>query len=301
MGAPPVTTPSGQPLPIQPGDYTSPAPPNAVTWQTKRVGPPSPIYVQRDDILVAAAATSQGAEVVTINYRLLLAEGTVKIGQLTIAPPTGRSLVATSLPLAEGWLLSVSAKCAVATTRGQTFARVFLNRAALGQGEPGYMLMADYVTTAMAPSFPNGRIIQPVEGPGTLSAIQITGITTGHDWIVDVPTNARWRIQCVTAQLVTSAVVANRLPQLVVEIAGFNVLFVPAPASIAAGKTVQLSWQPGGTVQSDAQPAYAAPLPDGLVLGSTPTAVLSSLTQNIQAGDQWTGVQVAFEEWLDNV
>ena len=147
-----------------------------VRFLKQGVQPPSQVYVTASDNIQVGCASSQVNEAVTITYRLLRADGELIEGQFIVHPPADRSIKVYSEDLAEGFLLSVSCKAAVATTRGQTFVRVFLTHPELGAGQPSYMLMADYVTTAMAPAHPNGRVLAPSEGPGNRRQI-LTSVT----------------------------------------------------------------------------------------------------------------------------
>ena len=294
--------PSGQPGPMQPGDFTPAGPATIVSWQLKRLPPPSPLYVTTDDVLRCSAATSQAQEVVTVNYRLLRAQDAKLVfGQFTVSPSTSRAALSKGVPLTEGFLLSVSLSAAVATTRGQTFVRLILNPSALGVGQPAQMLASDYVTTAMAPGYPNGRQLSPVEGPGFLRALTITGISAGHDWTISMPSNTRWRVQTIYAVLSTSGTAGNRLPQLFFGIGANNVDQIPAPAAIPASTLAQISWQAGGSVESDTEPSYNSPLPNNLIIASQASANIASNTVGIQAADQWASVSIWVEEWLDNV
>jgi len=301
MGAT-LTTPSGQPQPLQPGEFEGSAPSSIVSWQLKRLAPPSPLYVQVDDTLQVAAASSQTSEVVTISYRLLRAmDGVVIYGQFTVAPSNNRTLAVAQQPMAEGFLLSVSCKAKVAQSRGQTFVRLFLQPKALGAGQPGLMMMADYVTTAMAPGYPNGRSLSPVEGPGALVGYQFSAATAGTDFTITLPTNVRWRLQSLRVILDTDGVAGNRLAQLLVYQSGYRPLRVPSPAAVPASTLATFSWAAGISPQSDASPAYTLSLPQGLILGGSGASLLQSFTTGLDGGDQWLAQEISVEEWLDNV
>jgi len=300
-----ATTPTnpGQPGPMQPSDYTPAASSQVVSWQLRRLPPPSSLYVTVDDVLRVAAATSQANEVVTVSYRLIrAADGKLVYGQLTIAPANTRVLKVVDNPLAEGFLLSVSCKAAVATTRGQTFVRLFLNPKILGPGQPGFMFMADYVTTAMAPGFPNGRTIAPSEGPGWMRAISVGLPGAGNDWILNVPTNTRWRLQGVRAALQADATVGNRNVTLVANSSGFLAWQALAPAAQVAGQGITYSWAPGlFTGVSTTYGIAATAIPYGHILTSANTDSVQTVTLGMDVGDQWQGIIVSVEELLDNV
>jgi hypothetical protein len=288
---------------MQPGDFTPAGPSAVVSWQTKRLAPPSSLYVQVDDVLRVAAASSQTNEVVTVNYRWLRAsDATVQYGQFTVAPGANRTISVTDQPMAEGFLLSVSCNAAVATTRGQTFVRLFLNPKALGAGQPGYMLMADYVTTAMAPGHPNGRVVAPSEGPGNVVGVQLGIQPNGVDWTLTVPTNARWRIMSLLVALQTTPGGVNRqLTPTITTNAG--TMFDRFISGSQAGGTqffynfselpMEINTASGG------QTTVITPIPPGLILPSG--SFMKPGTQNLLANDQWFLFNVQVEEWLDNV
>jgi hypothetical protein len=298
-----INAPSGQPLQQQPGEFTGSAPAHLVTWQNKRIPPPSPLYVDVDDQLQVGAASSQGNEVVTINYRLLrAADGVIMRGQFTVAPLSTRAVVTQKQQLAEGFLLSVSCKAAVASTRGQTFVRLFIGAGPYGAGEPSYMLMSDYVTTAMAPAFPNGRQLAPSEGPGFIRNVVLGVQPAGSDFALATPVNARWRLISLLAALQTAAAGSARQLQFQVGSSG-NLLwnrYLPGTQPVSTEYTYNLSPLDldSVTVVGTAG-TVVTPLAPGLVLFSND--VIISITGGIQPLDQWINVNAKVEEWLDNV
>jgi hypothetical protein len=301
-----VTTPSGQPAPKHPGDYTPAGPNSVVSWQLHRVLPPSPLYVGVDDVLRVSAASSQTGEVVTVSYRLLrAADAKVVVGQFTVAPASPVTLTAKDNPLAEGFLLSASCQAKVATVRGQTFARLLLNPKTLGAGQPAQMLMADYVTTAMAPGYPNGRVLSPVEGPGWPHSVQILTPTRGSDWAETIATiTTRRRLISLTATLTTSATVNNRIPFFEVLDDGSNVVAVFTSTTVqAASKANVYVWSAAPIVATPIANALQMPLPDNFILpiNWSVKAVTTALDVNPATGDAWTAIWATWEEWLENV
>jgi len=287
-------------VPMQDGDFTPAAQSQVVTWNMKRLAPPSPLYVTVDDVLRVAAATGQGSEVVTVSYRLLRAsDGKIVMGQFTVAPPLDRSLTIADQPLTEGFLLSVSCKAAVATTRGQTFVRLFLNPKALGPGQPGLMMMSDYVTTAMAPGFPNGRTLTPVEGPGVIRSLSFPSPGAGLDWSFSPPLNTRWRIMSILAALQTGPIVANRNPRLEVSVSGIISLVSIGPLNEPASSFYNYSWANWGSISTDGVAGYNAPLPPDLYVG--PQSLISVNTNALNGGDTWQDQNILVEQWMDNV
>lgn len=271
----------------------------AVRFLKQGVQPPSQVYVTVDDDIVVGCASSATNEAVTVTYRLLRADGELINGQFIVRPTSNRAITVHSESLAEGFLLSVSCKAAVAVTRGQTFVRVFLGNPALGAGVPSYMLMSDYVTTAMAPAHPNGRQIAPVEGPGRPFTVNIANPAPGAPFTFQVPANTRWKARGINFNFLTSAAVGNRFVFLVTTTSGIisyqgtsDKLQAPSSICVYGGAALAPTVSPDltrGTV----------PLPPELILLGND--VLNVLAGGIDAADQFSFPDLMVEEWLDNV
>lgn len=270
-----------------------------VRFLTKAVQPPSALYVDTSDVLQVGCATTQTNETVTISYRLLRSDGQLVKGQFQLFPTNSRALVVKQEPLAEGFLLSVSCKAARAATRGQTFVRVFLTDPALGGGQPSYMLMADYVTTAMAPAHPNGRVLAPIEGPGALATPAVSSPGAGLEWTVNVPLNTRWKVWGIIFQLVTSAAGSTRIASVT-----YNTGIGQSATSWATtGQPVSTHglYDASDASQWSPQPPTLQhiSLPQSFMLESG--CQIHSLTANIDPGDQYALNALVVEEWLLNV
>lgn len=273
-----------------------------VRFLSQAVQPPSVVYVEQTDVLRIAAASSQANESLTVSWRLLLPNGDIVLNQASLAVPATRTIAIHDEPMAEGFLLSVSCRAATATTRGQTFARIFLTDPDLGAGQPSYMLMADYVTTAMAPSHPNGRVLAPSEGPGNIIATSISNPLPGAEWTITVPTNARWRLMGLRAIFTTDATVGSRNFRIST-VSGGNVVWQVGESKPNAGITNQVYMGPGATRADDAltvalnADGFPYPIDNRLLTG----AQIGSLTTFVGPADAWTAISAYVEEWLDNV
>jgi hypothetical protein len=303
-----VITPSGQPTPKQPSDYTPAGQSLVVSWQLKRLPPPSALYVTADDVLLASAASNQASESVTINIRRLDAnDARPHLEQFVLQPGSNRAVVTKSKPLAEGFILSISCQAAVATTRGQTFLRLGMGNAALGPNQPAQQLMADYVTTAMAPGHPNGRVLAPTEGPGWVRAIGSSATAHGVEASFTVPTNAVLSIRSIFTTLSTSAIAGTRSPTLVItdpNIGGSTAFksgtLAGTGPSLAADYNFGAAEQPAtlasGNLNQASLPAVLKVRAGDVIKTSTfgfdPTG---------GTGDLWATLNIFVEEWLDNV
>jgi hypothetical protein len=161
------------------------------------------------------------------------------------------------------------------------------------------MLMADYVTTAMSPAYPNGRNLMPSEGPGFVHTDSIATPGPGADWLVSVPTNARWKIKGVQGAFQTNANVATR-----------TVFLSFSQFTVGIFQSVPVATQgPSVSVLYNATPFWVGSsivatnnywfMPLDLIL--TENCLIGSVTANIQGLDQWSSVSLYIEEWLDNV
>jgi hypothetical protein len=291
--------PTGQPGPMQPGDYTPAAQSQVVSWTMKRLAPPSPLYVTVDDQLAAACTSSQAGEVVTIAYRMLRAsDGKIVYGSQSSFPLTAYKTEFTPLPLTEGFLLSIGCSAARATTRGQTWVRLILNPAATGFVTPALVLMADYVTGLMTPGYPNGRVLSSLEGPGYVTGVNTGPPPVGEEVSVQVPSNARWHILTWEVIVTTAAGGPNRILSLAFPNSNVTATFCYATVSQAPSTTVRYVGAPIAPYVIPDPSLVFVPLPNiGTAVGGS---FVQSDTENLAAGDQIGGMLLGYEEWIDN-
>lgn len=323
MGA--FVTPPGQPGPLQPGEFSSISRPNVVTFGFEGIGPPSSLYIQRDDQLAIEAYTALPTnDTVTIIARLLLpvaptpgqpASGadlmapapptqgsTIVQIQAQLIPVQNSGAVKAIVPLAEGYLLSVAASSLSATSRGDTFVRAWITRPPIVSGNPSgaEVLFGDYVAQFAPVGWPFGRAVHPTEGPGELTSMSVGNPAAGSDWSLVVPNNNRWRIQSWNAQLVTAAAVANRIVRAQIKNTAGVVVWQAAPSAvIPASQTVQVCASDVSALSVADPGTISLPLP-------APTMLLTNMslgvsTTALQAGDQWSSIRVMTETWIDLV
>jgi hypothetical protein len=305
------------------GEYVQPAPPNLVTFSVDHVAPPSPLYVQRDDVLTIEL-TASSIDTVAIVARLMLAQPEA-VGQPAPsggpAAATGRRpegmlpiktieqdlvVSAAAVPalfpinLAEGYLLSLTAVARTTTYRGQVYVRAWLTRAKAGVYPVvvGEVLFCDYVTKYHVAGWPGGRQFFPTEGPGYLSNLGVTAPAAGADWTWTVPAYLRVNVYAISAKLVTNSSAATRIPRIQIGVGGSQYFWQGAPSqSIAASITAQISCGAAlllSTVDTTTV-VIALPSPCPLYAG----VILGSSTLNIQSGDQWSNINVLCETWVD--
>lgn len=118
----------------------------------------------------------------------------------------------------------------------------------------------------------------------------------GGEWFISVPGGVFWEILTVKARLITSAVVANRVPALVLNDGDtFAVGRYPAAAAQVASTTVVYTWSAGYGDHNNPAASTAA-LPTPALLGLQSWSV-QSVTTAIDAGDQWGIIVLTVREW----
>lgn len=313
------------PAPGQPGKgpdahFKTATLPTLVSFALNNIGPPSPLYIQRDDTLFLQCTSSRaGGDTFTFFWRFLQAAPDVA-GQpdtpagsqvptpgglitQTVKTQSQQIIVAQDatnqvlIPLAEGYLLSLDVVVTNAATRGQSFARAVLARGLATSVNPHQPLFADYCTKNMTPGWPTGRNLSGSESTGAVLSFQVANPAAGADWILTVPGTRRFAIQSFAATIVTSAAVANRNVQIIVD-DGANVVWTHSvPAAIPASTTDTIvgtgTNAPAGVITT----IQAVVLPPGLRLFAGMR--IRSLTGNIQAADQWSNIWFLIEQWID--
>jgi hypothetical protein len=294
---------------------------NVTTFNWKQVAPPVSIYVQRDDVLVIQAISSLANETINVQYRQLLApfqasgqpdkavpqtDVLVALASNTIEPG-GRTfpLVGTyasnifSIPLTEGYLLSVAITAGIAQFRGQTYARAFLMRSGLAGANEYAGLCGDYCTLFGCAAWPNGRWIHPSESTGFIHSVQVANPGAGVDWILAAQAGSRRRIVSANADLAVANSGVARPVEIIVD-DGANVLARMATNTTAPiNATAHVNFSNNGTPPVSIASDLYAQAPAGLVLG--PTMRVRSNTTNIVAGDAWTNIWFLIEDYIDGL
>ena len=274
------------------------------------------------DTLVVTGASSQTGEVLTVSLRFVQSDRVI-VDQFTLSLAAGDRTVQTGTYNFQAlfdnfysgsyaqqiYLTDVSIVALKAITRGQTFARVNLNR--VGAGLSGAQVVArcailsDYVTKNVTACLRNSRHFTSIEGPGANLVYAPAPVGPGVDWTITQPINTRWRIQSLFCTFTTSVNPGNRLPVFNFSQGGNGVFQTIPTAFLVAGAVYQMMLGPtlahagpltGGTF-------FSMPLPSDYLLGIAGgnQAIVAAFTNGLDAADQWGFILLCVEEWLDNV
>jgi len=147
---------------------------------------------------------------------------------------------------------------------------------------------------AQTSSSPGSSLAFP--NPPTLVAVTVAAPFAGADWAYTIPAGVWARLLTGFCTLATSSTVANRLPGLQLQNAtpavigkGITNTAITANLTPAITYARAAGWTlAGGTVGVNlSMPALI--LPPGYTIGS--------ITPLLQAGDQYSAIQLLFEEW----
>lgn len=292
-----VDKPTGQPGPLQPGEFTSASTPNTVSFKTNHVDPPSSLYIQRDDQLLFVA-NSQSTPVLTLTARLWLAtEGRITTIQQTINLTAKDTTKFVQIPLAEGYLLSVTVVATAATLQGQTYALVWINRgpASPAPTVPGAVLISDYVTGEAGASWPGGRVNKPGDGPGAPIFTGPGNPAAGADWSLSPGSFEMWEVVSLVATLTTSATAGNRNIQIQMFNSANQTFASVANAAVPPSTVATFCASQINQTSTLITTTVFAVLPPRHLLFNIDK--IQTVTQNLAAGDQWSNITLLVREW----
>jgi hypothetical protein len=271
----------------------------ATQFITDNVPAPSEAYISDIARIRVTIANTATAVSVRVNVVVLRADNGERMrGVFDFTPGTTGANQTFAIDLTEGFLVSlVITISGGATLAGQTFVRAQIEEGT-GSGITVIReLLADYVTNDNLISWPGARQVPKATYPGALIETSFTAPGAGAEEGFAVTAARRWRIQAIRFSFVTSAGVANRSPEFRITNSGNIWLKVPIVGVIAASTTVDLVYMPGAPAPSLNNGVFILPLPVGLLLNANDN--LSTVTANLQAGDQYGAPQVYAEEVLN--
>jgi hypothetical protein len=280
------------------GAPLAPIPPGR-PWPAALQGPSS-IYLTGEDSLRVKSFSSASGVTLTITGRVLRPDAApVPLSERHV-PNSNRTVATTFHPLGEGWLLGLEVLAtAGAPSFGSVWVAVDLVRGTASQAQVLQSLCFTYLTANVPASFPYAQTMTPLDGPGNFRSIQVASPAAGAEFSQTVPTNARWELVSVQAQLVTAVGGGNRLARLIIDDGANNLVVVPALSAQAASLTVGYSWGQGqgGPVIANDTAFFSGPFPNDAYLPAS--SRVRSSTNGIAGGDQWSAINMMVREWLD--
>jgi hypothetical protein len=255
------------------------------------------LYVTCDESLVIDTWSSTAPAALTITARVLTPQGRIDTLSWSHTPNSNRARATSYYPLAEGWLLSVIVDATdLAYQRGHCWCELSLMRGGGSNGVLEAVLLADYIAGTARLGWPGGFVRSSIEGPGLVEAAYGSTPAAGAEISKTVPANALWRLLALEFGLTTSVTAANRLPRLVIDDGTNDLQRLEVPAVQAASLTRTYSWAPGMPSRVAVASDNLMPLPLNTLLPSGYR--FRTVTDSIQAADQYTAPRFLLEEWI---
>jgi len=259
------------------------------SWQ-----PSNAVLIQPDDLLVFQINASVAVSV-NLAYVILRPDGTVLVTQETFTP-TGVPPQLFSRRLTEGLLMSLTVTSAAFFPIDEFIyiAAAIQRPGVIGFQNANRIILCGYVTESYGISYPDTGFQGQWQDKGALT--KYNGGTPAAGAEINYSQSLRrFRIQTLEATLTTSAAVATRSPQLIVTDGTNTTYQSPQGAGQAASLTWTYTWAqlPVAQLQFGTQQLIHYASDQGLGPGDH----VQTVTQNLQAGDQWSLVRVSLEQW----
>jgi hypothetical protein len=256
-------------------------------------------YIHGEETLRITAFNAASGVRLRMSGRRFDTSGSVSTFSDTLTPTTNRAASVFDKPLTEGWLLSVAVRVdAGAPLDGQCYVLIELGLGTGSQFVPLDVLVADVITAAHRVAWPGSPLRGPLEGAGAVRSIAGTTPGAGAEISETVPTGARWELLAFGATLTASAVVATRIPVLLIDDGTTQLFGAAAVQTRTASGGTRFFWAAGApyTVVVNATTTPNA-LPVGVRL---PAAFrIRTTTISIDVGDQYSAVQYLVKEWIE--
>jgi hypothetical protein len=296
MGDPP--TGAGKYQHLAPGPSPTYAGHTTVWFDKYCIDPPAFLYLMRDDRLFLTTIYGAGTDAYVISGRLLLPNGEIMAFTFTYTPTVSVTANTQYWDLAEGFLLDLNVTLSSGVTLpGAAFCQAGIAR---GTGISSYKvatLISGYVTMGQSLGWPFGTMKASTDGAGQIGSFGQAAPAAGAEIVYVQATQTRFKVRMVGFSLVTSSTVATRGVRLVIDDGTHIIAQIPANATQAASLTYVYNGGAFPTNPAAIAGEYFIPLPPDLIIGSGHR--LRTLTNNLQATDQYSALYMLGEQWID--
>jgi|SRR5579863_7444325 len=272
-----------------------------VKFAARRVPPPTDLYIGVDDSIVINWTSSSSGNSLVVSARFLDPEGNIKTHQWTLSGQTPYTTLQSAYKLTEGFLLNVTAwwNNSGVTQRGQSYVEVFLTRNNTGTPVPYAVLIQGYVWGSRALSWPGSPFEDATSGRGSINQQQETSPATGTEFSLFVPTGALWLIRGFQFQLSTSSTGGTRQQGWALAGPGATFTVYNYIYNFTQAASTLILYAAALKVGVDDYAVIAnhgdTSLPEMVMLSGWEFRTKNT---NLLAGDQYSNIQVMWEEWL---
>lgn len=297
MGGTPGLPPAGQPAPLRADEFQPGSVSQVTTFDVRDVQPPTQVFIQRDDTVVIFIASSGTGGVVRVTARVLRTDGVVVPLSADIAIASAAGFQQNPFPLTEGYLLSLAMMTVGHSDTFPCYVRAVLFREAQGQNIPTQVLAAGYAENNNPIAYPGMQSLSPHDGGGFTRRFTFGPPAAGAELSVQFPSGFRYRIISCFFTLTTSATAGNR--QIVITLDDNNNIFwrFGAAANQAPSTTVNYNLGQAIGPATDIAGDVLIPLPTEATIWNAGS--IKTITAALAAGDQYSAMQVASYEYVD--
>lgn len=261
------------------------------------------VFLDNDFALIIDARNSLAGLGLLVTFREVTDEGYPVFGQVTIPPLTSaraRNVFSISVP--RGWLMSLHvANVNGEPRRGETWVTAAVQKSNnILIGVPVFqILVQDYLCSGAPLTWPGSPIRSSVEERGLTRSVIVANPAAGADWSTTVPVNARWILRSVEATIAGDGGAGAKRPQLqLLDAAAVQLLFVPAFDTYTLLNVKNFQWMDfEGRLSVGTPIQVLTGMPDRLELFQG--WQIGTITTGITAGDQWTGIALIVEEYIE--
>jgi hypothetical protein len=271
-------------------------PPFSVDWAENNIQPPTNLFIAPEDHLVFQVLSPVAGGDVRCTGVMLLENGRVSAFERAIITTGAVSFDSLIFNPGTGFLLHLAVWVATGATKpGLLYVQLGVRHDLTPPVVIDNQLIAGYPQDAYSLQWPIGVQSPPRSGHGNARSITVADPAAGAAAISTSPITIMRRVHAGSITLTTSAAAANR--QVFVQIDnGTNVLFRGTADNNQVASTALL--------YSFGNCGYTQPAPNsGVVgIGIPPIALFSGYrilitAVNLQAGDQFSGLSLAVEDW----
>lgn len=250
-----------------------------------------------DYALLVSGQNELPSQIIRIDALILLENGELVTNQFLFPIGFDRTFESITFDLTRGVLLSVAATSTlVGTLRGQTYITVQLVKTGGTTPTTIATLLSNYISGLRPLSWPGDTITPADTGLGLSNTFTLSAPAAGSDWAYTVPSLTRFLISSISFTLVTEATASSRFIEVQFNF-GVNLMFsVMFTLAQAASLTVDYSLAGGAPTVAMSTRLSLNALPNDFIL--QPATVISSVTESIQAADQFSSVRISGRQWL---
>lgn len=158
-------------------------------------------------------------------------------------------------------------------------------------------LASGFVYVDKGITWPNASLTDAVPGRGFITEIASANPAAGAELTLTVPDGELWHVKAISTHFTTDANVADRVPHFVFTGPGGLLIHTWAAAVFAASEAAFISCAQWGNISGVSNmDDFRIEMPSDIWL--PPASTITSVTQNLQVGDDYTAMVVLVEKFF---